>query len=155
MNSLTLLKLLPTLLLSACMAGGQAEEKKIAKEEVPEAVLKTFTAAYPGATVKEYAQEIEEGKTFYEISFEDQGKEIDIVYTPDGEVAVLEEIIAFDELPPQVRQAITTEKIAENGETFFELKLADENGRTVSELMYSPAGKLILMEVKQTDDDEK
>jgi uncharacterized protein YpmB len=134
------------------MTPGQADEKEITKEEVPEAVLNSFTAAYPCATVREYAEEIEDGETYYEISFEDQGKGIDIVYLPDGKVAVLEELITIDELPAQVRKAITTEKITENQETFYEVKLADENGRTVFELVYSPDGKLIETEIKPPED---
>ena len=152
MKSLTLFRAFLTLLLLAWMASGQADEKEITRDEVPEAVLNKFTTIYPGATVKEYAEETEDGETYYEISFEDQGKEIDIVYRPDGNVAVLEEIIAIEELPAQVRQAITAEKVTQNQDTFYELKLADEDGSTIFELMYSQDGKLIETEIKQTED---
>ena len=63
------------------------KEKEVTEKEVPQAVLRAFTTSYPGATVKEYTEEIEEGQKFYEISCEFEGRKIDAIYKPDGKVA--------------------------------------------------------------------
>jgi hypothetical protein len=148
-------KLLLIVVIFFVMTPCQADEKVITKKELPEAVLEAFTDAYPNATVRSYAKETADGQTFYEISFEDQGKKIDILYMSDGNVAVLEETISLEELPAQVQKAIIAEKVTEDGEMFFEIKIADENHGKWCELKYSSDGKLIQKVIKKTDDNDE
>ena len=51
---------------------------KVAKKDVPEAVLSSFTKMYPQATVITYSREIREGKTCYELESKDGTTKRDI-----------------------------------------------------------------------------
>jgi hypothetical protein len=143
----------------------EEQERSVTAKEVPQAVLLAFNQAYPGATVKEYAEETEDGQKFYEISCEFQGRKIDASYKPDGTVAAIEEVIAVEQLPDVVNQAIAkefqqfsiilAEKVEKEGKTFFEVKLLDTKDQKKYELQFSDTGKLIEKEVKKGDEEEK
>jgi hypothetical protein len=144
------------------------QEKTVTKKEVPEAVLKAFNSSYPGASIKEYSEEIEGGQKTYEISCTFEGREIDAVYNPDGSVSGIEEVIAVESLPEVVYQAISkevsqfsiklAEKIDKDNETFYEVKILNMQDQKTYELQYSDTGELIGKEVKmskETDEAEE
>jgi len=83
-----------------------AQEKKITAKQVPAAVISAFKTAYPNATIRGYAQEKENGKTFYEIESREGTTARDILYHPDGTVAEIEESIAATDLPANAQEAI-------------------------------------------------
>lgn len=129
------------------------KEKRVTEKEVPREVLMAFADAYPGATVREYAQELEAGQKFYEISCEFEGRRIDILFQPDGEVAEIEEVISFDQLPDSVNRAISeeiqqfsleiAEKIEKGEKVFYEVKLLNSEDQKRYEMLFSVDGKLI------------
>lgn len=129
------------------------QERPVTEKEVPQAVLQTFTNTYPGATVKEYAEETEDGQIFYEVSCEFEGRKIDAIYNPDGTVFAIEEVIPADELPDIIHQAIVkefqqfsielAEKIEKEGKQFFEVKLLNTQNQKKYELLISETGKLV------------
>jgi uncharacterized membrane protein YkoI len=61
-------------------------EEILAMEDLPPAVLKTVKAESAGGEIKELALETEEGKTFYEVEFEKDGKEHEVKIAKDGTV---------------------------------------------------------------------
>ncbi|MEK0371238.1 MAG: hypothetical protein QQN55_08815, partial [Nitrosopumilus sp.] len=65
-----ILFLIVTIAFSLMSCEEKEKERKVTEKEVPKAVLQVFKQTYPQATVKEYAEEIEDGQKFYEISFE-------------------------------------------------------------------------------------
>ena len=142
----------------SCEKGEQ--EKTVSKQEVPQAVLEAFNETYPGAAIKEYSEESEDGQTFYEISCIFEGRKIDAVYNPDGSVSAIEEVIPVESLPPSVSQAIAqeipqfslklAEKITKGGGTFYEVKLLNTGDQKIYELQFSDSGKLIEKEVKSS-----
>ena len=83
-----------------------AQEKKITAKDVPAAVIAAFKNSYPNATIRGYAQEKENGKTFYEIESREGTTHRDILYNADGTVAEIEESIAATDLPAEAQQAI-------------------------------------------------
>jgi hypothetical protein len=85
-----------------------AEEKTISKNQVPSAVLDSFTKAYPNATVKRYAKEIENGKTYYEIESREGTISRDLLFEPDGKIAEIEESVPYDSLPPALKDTISS-----------------------------------------------
>ena len=87
----------------------EEQERVVTAKEVPQPVLQAFNQAYPGATIKEYAEETEDGQKFYEISCVFEGRKIDASYKPDGTVAAIEEVIAVEQLPMNIHQAIAKE----------------------------------------------
>lgn len=75
---------------------------KVAKKDVPEAVLSSFTKMYPQATVITYSREIREGKTCYELESKDGTTKRDIIYAANGDVMEIEEAMKASELPATV-----------------------------------------------------
>jgi hypothetical protein len=140
----------------------EEQEREVTSKEVPAAVLQVFNQTYPGAIIKEYAEEIEDGQKFYEISCEFEGRKIDAIYQPDGTAAANEEVIAVEKLPENIQQAIAkefqqfstklAEKIEKEGKTFFEVKLLDIKDQKKYEILFSDSGKL--MEKKEIKSNE-
>lgn len=140
------------------------QERKVTEKEVPQEVLQEFNSSYPGAIIKEYAEETEDGQKFYEISCEFEGRKIDAIYKPDGSVFAIEEVIPADELPDVINQAIAkefqqfsiqlAEKIEKEGKQFFEVKLLNTKNQKKYELLFSDTGKLIEKEKIEEDEEE-
>jgi hypothetical protein len=123
-------------------------QQKAAKVQLPPAVESAFKAAYPNATIKNVTKEKLAGKDVYEVESVDAGKTRDIIYRPDGVIAVLEEQIAAADLPAPVAAAIAKEfpkatvtryeRVVENGATRYEVQL---KGARVGSAEYLPDGK--------------
>jgi hypothetical protein len=87
-----------------------AQERQVKRKDVPIAVLNAFKAAYPTSTIKGYAREREDGKTFYEIESIEGAIGRDVLYNPDGSVAEVEETIAPNDLPSAIQEAIRSRR---------------------------------------------
>ncbi len=61
-------------------------EEFMKMEELPPAVQETVKAESAGAEIKELVLETEDGKTFYEVEFEKDGKEHEVKISEDGTV---------------------------------------------------------------------
>ena len=81
------------------------QETKITKKDVPSAVLTAFRNTYPKATLRGYAKEIEEGKTYFEIESTNGSLSVDALYQGDGTLAELEEQVVPADLPAVVKEA--------------------------------------------------
>ena len=86
-----------------------AQEKKISKKDVPPPVLTAFEKAYPHAKIRGTSNEVENGKTYFEIESMDGNQARDILYLADGTVTEIEEVVAVGTLPEAVRTAIGKE----------------------------------------------
>jgi hypothetical protein len=120
----------------------------VTSKEVPAAVLQVFNQTYPGATIKEYAEEIEDGQKFNEVSCEFEGRKIDAIYQPNRIIAEIKEVIAVEKLPENIQQAIarefqqfsqySAERMEKEGKIFFEVKLLDtKNQKNGVQFSYS------------------
>jgi hypothetical protein len=121
--------------ISAAGVSAAAQESKIAAKDVPGAVIAAFKSAYPTATIRGYAREKENGKTFYEIESKDGDTGRDVLYDADGRVAEIEETVAASELPAAAQEVIrskypgavvtkaerTTEKTAQGDKVGYEV----------------------------------
>jgi len=155
--------LFAVVLISIISCEDDEQERTVTEKEVPQAVFQAFNSAYPGATIKEYAEEIEEGEKFYEVSCEFEGRKIDAVYKPDGTVAAIEEIISAEDLPDNINEAISKEfqqfslelieKIEKEGKQLFEVKLLNIDNNKKYELLFSDDGKLIEKERIKEDEE--
>lgn len=85
------------------------KDKKITKKQLPPAVLTAFQTAYPNATIKGQSIETEKGKQFYEIESVDGKINRDLLYTADGKVYEIEETVAAEKLPAEVKSTLTKE----------------------------------------------
>ena len=61
-------------------------EEILAMEDLPPVVQDTVKAESAGGKIKELSLETEEGKTFYEVEFEKNGKEHEVKIAKDGTV---------------------------------------------------------------------
>ena len=160
----TVTKLLILLISFSLISCEEEQERTVTEKEVPQAVLQVFNQAYPGATVKEYAEEKEDGQTFYEVTCEFEGRKIDAIYNPDGTVFAIEEVIPADELPEIIHRAIAkefqqfsillVEKIEKEGKQFFEVKLLNTKNQKKYELLFADDGKLVEKERMEEDEEE-
>jgi uncharacterized membrane protein YkoI len=85
----------------------QAQEKKIRREDLPPAVEKTVAGESQGATIKGFSTEVEGGKTLYEVALTVSGHGKDISMDKDGKIVEVEEEVAMDSLPPEVKAGLT------------------------------------------------
>lgn len=91
----------------ASTAFAVAQDKKIDRSALPPAVEKTVQAQSQGATIKGFATEVENGKRSYEAEMMVNGHSKDLGIAPDGALTEIEEEVAFNSLPANVRTALT------------------------------------------------
>jgi len=113
----------------AVLTIAQAQEKKIKREDLPPAVEKTVAAQRQGATIKGFSSEVEAGKTLYEVELTVKGHGKDISMDKDGKIVEVEEEVAMDSLPPEVKAGLT--KAAGSG-TITEVESLTKGGELVA-----------------------
>lgn len=89
-----------------CSALLAAAEKKIKKSDLPPAVQKAAEEQGRGATIKGCSQEVENGKTLYEVELNVNGHSKDVTMDAAGKVVEVEEEVALDSLPEAVRKGL-------------------------------------------------
>jgi uncharacterized membrane protein YkoI len=94
------------LLILTFATAGHAQERKLAKKDLPAAVMAAFQRVYPNATIKAVAEEKKDGKVCYEVESLDGGTSRDLLYLVDGTVVEIEEAIPVAELPQVVMAAV-------------------------------------------------
>lgn len=92
-------------LLSTC--GGMAQEQRIPKSALPDAVQRTVQQQSSGADIKGLSTERENGKRVYEAEMMVDGHSKDIQIAEDGTLTEVEEEVAFSALPQSVQAALT------------------------------------------------
>ena len=110
---------------------GYAKERKLTREMVPAVVLSSFQKRYPQASVLGYEEEVEHGKTFYEIESKDGAIRRDILFVASGEIAEIEEVVPNTDVPLAIQQAgkaqfpqaeiHRAEKVTRGGRTYYEI----------------------------------
>jgi hypothetical protein len=116
-----------------------AQEKKITEKEVPAAVLNSFHKAYPKAEIKGLSTEKEHGKKYFEIESMDGTVRRDLLFTPSGKIAEIEETIPASELPNGAMQSIEkkipgakvehAEKVTSGSKVTYELSVTGTKGK--------------------------
>src|SRR3984957_3223261 len=89
------------------MTTAQAQEKKIKREDLPPAVEKTVTEQSQGATIKGFSTEVDKGKRLYEVELAVKGHGKDISMDKDGKIVAVEEEVAMDSLPTEVKAGLS------------------------------------------------
>jgi Putative beta-lactamase-inhibitor-like, PepSY-like len=155
---------LPALPLAAMilLAAGRADEKKVALDKVPKAVLDALKAKFPDAKLVAAVEEMEEGKTVYEIAITSKKQKMDVTLTADGKIVEIEKEISAKDLPQAVAEGLETKypkathkKIEEvikvkDGEEkleYYEVLLTTVQKKTV-EIEIAPDGKILKVEEK-------
>ena len=125
-----------------------AQEKETSCDDVPMAVHAAFAQAYPQATIKGCAKEVEEGETVYEIASMEGETGRDVLFHADGMVIVVEETIAVGDAPNPVQQAVhkmyphgaitLAEKIMRDAAVLYEFRV--KNDDTLQEIVFDSSG---------------
>lgn len=99
-----------TMIAGACLllaaSAVSSAEKQIKKSDLPPAVLKTADAQSAGATVRGYAKDTEDGQLEYEVQLMADGHSKDVTIDPQGNLLEIEEQVAVDALPANVREGL-------------------------------------------------
>ncbi len=132
-------------------SGTFAQDKKISKENVPQAVLNSFHKTYPKAVIKGMSTETEKGRTYFEIESIDGKINRDLLYTAAGNVAEIEETIPSSELPKMSMQLIEqkfpgakiekAERNTSGSKVTYELNVTSKKGKF--EVVLNKEGKII------------
>ena len=141
---------------SAVSVSAVAQEAQVKEKDVPAAVKAAFKSAYPNATIRGYAREKENGKTFYEIESKEGDKTRDVLYNPDGTVAEIEESVTATELPAVAQEAIhakypkavitKAEKVTVGSKVGYEISA--KQGKTRISFEFDSEGKVVKSSAK-------
>jgi Putative beta-lactamase-inhibitor-like, PepSY-like len=131
-----------------------AQESKLTTQNLPPAVLAAFQKAYPKAVIKGASKEKEGDKIYYEIESVDGKAKRDILYSADGNVQEIEELIATNDLPDAVTKnlkqdypegkILRAEKLTEGPAVKYEVIV--ESGKAKSEIVLDAGGKVLKTE---------
>jgi hypothetical protein len=151
-------------------AAARADEEKLSPDKLPKQVLEAAKKRFPKAEVKGASKETDKDKTVYEVTLKQDGKNIDVTLTADGAITLIEQELAFADLPkpvadtfnakyPGVKYAIieSVTKVEGGKETleYYEAHLTTADGKAVEAEVF-PDGKLKgEAEVKEEKKDEK
>ena len=135
---------------------GLAEEKAISRSDLPPAVEKTLQQQLKSATVKGFSAEKENGRVVYEAQLLVNGHTKDILLDASGTIQEVEEEVAFDSLPIEVKASLRAR--AKNGKitkveslikqdklVAYEAQV-EKNGKH-SEIQVGPKGERLMREV--------
>jgi hypothetical protein len=84
----------------------QEQERRVKMKDLPAAVQKTVSEQSKGAVIRGLSQEIEDGKTYYEVELKVNGHNKDVLMDPTGAVVEIEEQVTLDSLPSAVKTTI-------------------------------------------------
>jgi hypothetical protein len=117
---------------------------------LPPAVEKTVSEQSQGATIKGFSTEVEKGKRLYEVELTMNGHGKDISMDKDGKIVEVEEEVAMDSLPPEVKAGlkraagsgtITKVESLTNAGKLVAHEAGVKNGPKRSEVQVGPTGK--------------
>jgi hypothetical protein len=90
----------PVVLLEVMLIRGAEEQVPLSK--VPKAVVAAVQKRFPNIQLAGASTEKDSNKTVYEISLKKDGKNIDVTLTEAGTITLIEQELAFNELPKAV-----------------------------------------------------
>jgi Putative beta-lactamase-inhibitor-like, PepSY-like len=149
---------LPVLAMCLIVFGVSASEEKIALDKLPAKVKAALKAKYPDAKLLSAAKEEENKKILYEVSLEDKGAKMDVVFHEDGTIDAIEKVIAAKDLPTSVTDALEakypkatikkTEEITKGEALTYEVLFVTAEKKTF-EVVFDSKGKILLTEAKK------
>jgi hypothetical protein len=161
MTTTMMLALTMTMTMTMAQAARAAEtETRLAKAEVPAAVIATVARKYPAAEMKGFEKASEDGAVSYEIQIENGSDKIDVELTPAGKITAEEKTIEASALPAAVKSGLLGSKYGrwkiQGAEQVIKDEKADKplyelvvtRGKSKSEVVFDGAGKITREEVK-------
>jgi hypothetical protein len=133
----------------------RADEEKVPLDKVPKVVVEAVQKRFPKLEITGASKEKEGDKRVYEVSLKKDGKNIDVTVTEAGAITLIEEELAFKDLPKEVAKTFeekyptakyeiveSVTKVADRKETlqYYEATLVAAD-RTKWEVEVLPDGK--------------
>jgi hypothetical protein len=116
-----------------------AQEKKIARKDLPAAVEKTVREQSDGATITGFSTEVEGGKKIYEVQMTVNGHGRDMSIDGQGHLLEIEDEVAFASLPAEVQAGL---KKAAGTATLGKIEALTKGGKLVAyESVVTSGGK--------------
>ncbi len=149
--------------LAGTSAAFDDSEEKVPVDKLPKAIVEGAKKRFPKAELVEASKETSEGKTSYEVSMKQDGKTIDVTFTPEGVMTLIEKQIDAKSLPKSVAATLAAKypkathklieeliKVADGKETLesYEVLLVTSDMKTL-EVVFSPDGKVTKEEEKR------
>jgi hypothetical protein len=100
--------LLAGLILAFTAVSACSEESKVPLSDVPKVGLAAVKALFPAAEIQGAAKETEDGKTVFEVTLRQMGRNIDVTVGTDGAIQLVEKEISAGDLPALVRKSLET-----------------------------------------------
>jgi len=129
MNRCIRLSVVSTVIALATFSVIQAQEKRIARKQLPPAVEKTVAEQSKGATIKGFATELDKGRRLYEVELTVDGRSKDVSMDKNGRVIEIEEEVAMDSLPVAVQEGL---RKAAGAGTIGKIESLTKNGKLVA-----------------------
>jgi len=134
-------------------------ERKVKEAQVPKAALKTLKKMARGAKITEFAEEIEQGHTFYEGSWKTRsGANMDVLVTKAGALVEIEQQMDIKKVPAAVLKAARKAagkdaELACEKKTMilYEIKFSKNGG--LHELLLAPDGRRVEAEAEKGKSD--
>ena len=123
------LSVLTLAIVLAMLSSGQAQERKLKREQLPPAVEKTVAEQSQGATIVGFATEVEKGKRLYEVELKVDGRGKDISMDKNGNIVEVEAEVLMDSLPSAVQEGL---KKAAGARTIVKIESLTKGGTLVA-----------------------
>ena len=141
-----------------------AQEKRIKEKDLPAAVTKAFHTEYSGAKIVGTSTEVEKGVSYFEIESMDGKVRRDLLYTKEGKIAEIEEVLNAETIPVAVKESIKKkfkkvefkkgEKNIRGAKTIYEVVI--EANEVKYEVVCDAQGKITkTRKIKNKESDEK
>jgi hypothetical protein len=173
------MKLVPVLILVATIAllsmaaTARAEDEKLeeigtreatmTQKDLPAAVLTAFQKSYPKAEISGVSEETDSTTTLFEIESVEGTAKRTIIFTADGKLSAVEEVIATKDLPQAAQQGLATkypkaeimmaERVTTEGIVTYEALIA--TGNDVTEIVFDHTGNTISTETVSSEENEE
>jgi hypothetical protein len=96
-----------SLVAAAGCAGTHSEKAdKLSVKDVPESVMHSVNARFPGASVSSVEKEKEHGVFVYDLELKHEGRKYEMDVTDDGTVQQIEKEVALSNVPASVTSAV-------------------------------------------------
>jgi hypothetical protein len=118
-----------SLIVFSMLSTGQAQEKKIKREQLPPAVEKTVAEQSKGAEIRGFSTEMEKGKRLYEVALTVNSHGKDISMDKNGNIVEIEEEVSMDSLPQAVQEGL---KKAARAGTISKIESLTKKGKLVA-----------------------
>lgn len=139
----------------------RAGEKRLKIGELPKAVADAVKAKFPAADLLHASQEVENGKTEYEVAIKNKDQKIDVTLTADGTITGLERTIKVEDLPKAVSDALALKypgasrspaeeivRVTDGAAKLEGYEMVIKAGDKKLEVTFSPEGKFVKEEGK-------